>query len=282
MLKFLPGLVFLLIVYSLPAQTSMEQRLDSFNTYQNANPTFKIYVSHDKPAYVAGERIWLSTFLVDGTLHKLNVLSQTVYAELLDSHGEVIDRIMLNAPWGVGSGSIQLPDSLSAGNYVLRAYINFMRNQDPDYFFHKTIPVITPGLPSTGEKIGRRPDLQFFPEGGNFLIGVDNQLAFKAVGADGLPISVSGIILDEKKEVVTRFASSHNGMGLITLTPSPGKSYTAIIDNHPDTTYTLPSLQFSGYSLLMTHFVELADNQDLRRFWQANVPYLLSFVPHML
>ncbi len=252
MLKYIPGLILLLATITLHAQVSLEKQLQTFNEYQDSNPVFKIYMSHDKPAYVAGETIWLSTFLVDGSLHQLNALSQTVYAELLDSQGQTIDKIMLNTPLGMGAGNILLPDSLPSGNYILRAYNNYMRNEGAEYFFHKTIPVISPESPSTGEEITEKPDLQFFPEGGTFLIGVDNRVAFKAVGTDGLPVAVSGNILDEKKEIVTTFASSHDGMGRVTLTPSPGKSYTAILDEYPDTVYTLPAVLFSGYSIQVT------------------------------
>ena len=253
-MKYMLSLLLMLAAFKSPAQQELTQLIDQLNVRQNTQPEFKVYVSHDKPAYVAGETIWLTAFLVDGTFHRLNALTQTIYAELLDAEGNMIIQQILNAPLGVAPSDMQLPDSLPAGNYVLRAYTNYMRNQSPDFFFHKTIPILTAEYPSTGAQsdLEGRTDLQFFPEGGTFLIGVENRVAFKAIGSDGLPIDVTGKIIDETGTAVTAFNSIHDGMGEIRLTPSPGKSYTAILENPDGGSYTLPAVEFSGYSLAIT------------------------------
>ncbi|MCA6073476.1 MG2 domain-containing protein [Fulvivirga sedimenti] len=251
MLKRLFCLLPLLMWMSASSQ-DLNTILDAFNKKQLEHPYFKIYVSHDKPAYVAGETIWFTAILVDGSFHKLNALTQTIYAELLNADGNPVEQLMLNAPLGAASGSLQIPDSVPEGNYTLRAYTNYMRNGAEEFFFHKSIPVLNPDIPASPLSTLQEIDLQFFPEGGTFLIGVNNKVAFKAIGGNGKSIEVSGEIIDEKGTVVTPFKSEYLGMGLIELIPAPGKSYKAIIQTPQQMEVDLPSVEFSGYSLQVT------------------------------
>lgn len=92
-----------------------------------------------------------------------------------------------------------------------------------------------------------RIDLQFFPEGGNLVDGLESKVAFKAIGADGLSRDVKGVIKDENEEVVTLFESSHKGMGCFLLKPETKKKYTAHLEfNHLKYVYTVPKALEKG------------------------------------
>lgn len=70
-------------------------------------------------------------------------------------------------------------------------------------------------------------DLQFFPEGGKLVNGLESKIAFKAIGIDGLSREVKGVIETGGGEVVANFESSHKGMGAFTLKPEAKKEYFA-------------------------------------------------------
>jgi TonB-dependent SusC/RagA subfamily outer membrane receptor len=70
-------------------------------------------------------------------------------------------------------------------------------------------------------------DLQFLPEGGTFVGGLQTILAFKAVNEYGKPADVKGVITDSKGVKVATFASYHGGMGILTFTPVAGSKYYA-------------------------------------------------------
>lgn len=70
-------------------------------------------------------------------------------------------------------------------------------------------------------------DFQFFPEGGELISGIPNQVAFKAVKISGLSVDVKGSIIDEQNNELTTFTSSFGGMGSFFLTPEVGKTYRA-------------------------------------------------------
>lgn len=72
-----------------------------------------------------------------------------------------------------------------------------------------------------------RIDLQFFPEGGKLVSGLESKVAFKAIGTDGLSREVKGEIKDENENIITSFESSHKGMGAFLLKPKAGEKYFA-------------------------------------------------------
>lgn len=59
-------------------------------------------------------------------------------------------------------------------------------------------------------------DVQFFPEGGTLLVGNRQQVAFKAIGSDGLPLEVTGTVYQDAVPLFD-IASEHDGMGSFRL-----------------------------------------------------------------
>src|ERR1700761_9198630 len=101
------------------------------------------------------------------------------------------------------------------------------------------------------KSIARPNDLQFFPEGGELLVGVSTKVAFKAVKPDGLGIDVKGTVNDNTGKAVAEFSSSHLGMGTFEFTPEDGKTYTVKATFADGTTATpdLPKIQTGGMNL---------------------------------
>lgn len=69
--------------------------------------------------------------------------------------------------------------------------------------------------------------VSFFPEGGDLLSGVFQQVAFKAQAVTGFSLPVSGVLLNSMGDTVTTFTTEHDGMGVFSFTPETGMSYTA-------------------------------------------------------
>jgi len=99
--------------------------------------------------------------------------------------------------------------------------------------------------------VARPDDIQFFPEGGQLILGLRTKIAFKAVKPDGLGIDVSGSITDNNNNPVAEFSSSHLGMGIFAFTPQDGKTYTAKVTFADGTTATpdLPKIVTGGVDL---------------------------------
>jgi hypothetical protein len=94
-------------------------------------------------------------------------------------------------------------------------------------------------------------DVQFFPESGNIVNGLNSKVAFKATGADGLGADIKGTLTDDQNNTITTFGSRHLGMGLFTFIPQRGRSYKANITFADGSTkgIDLPKTIDKGYVL---------------------------------
>jgi len=94
-------------------------------------------------------------------------------------------------------------------------------------------------------------DLQFFPEGGELIESINNKVAFKAIQEKGLGVGVKGEVLDNTGKVISKLESQHLGMGVFSIIPEAGKTYSAnlIFANGIKKTIALPASKPSGLTL---------------------------------
>ena len=223
-----------------------------FNLYLTELPQEKVYLHTDRTFYASGETIWFKAYITTGPNHEPSLLSKTVYVELLEENGEVLHYLNLFSPDGFASGHIDLPDSLSSGDYLLRAYTNWMRNFDEAYFFHQQIKILNPESSTQALTPSHSDlDIQFFPEGGSLVEGILSKVAVKAIGQDGLGRKIQGEILEDGIKIGD-FKSNHLGMGIFGLLPQAGKVYQAKILN-TDLMLGLPSAMPEGIVLSVTN-----------------------------
>jgi len=210
----------------------LERLISGFKKYLDELPQEKIYVHFDRPYYASGEIIWFKAYLTAGPYHEPSQLSRTVYVELINERRKLVKHVKLLAIDGSASGDIVLDDSLSSGNYVIRAYTHWMKNCEEDYFFHRSIKIWNQkDQTNTTEAQGKSISINFFPEGGELVNGILSKVAFKVVDSDGLGREIKGKVVDELGELVCEFKSNTLGMGAFPLVPKRGKTYLALIDN---------------------------------------------------
>lgn len=265
-------LSLILVLLSFADTGVLENLLGRLRQHHAERPQQKLYLHLDKPFYAAGDNIWYKSYLMEGSLHGLDSQSRVVYVELLDAQHKILNQQMLYSFGGISYGDFRLPDTLPEGRYALRAYTNYMRNFGEEFFFFKEISVFSPKkAPMNKLQPDGMPDLQFFAEGGNFVAGGLNRLAFKALGPDGRGMHVGGEIVDETGRVVGKFSSEHRGMGTIELIPEPGKRYHARITEPYtiDWSYPLPEVETSGYRLYAD---AVNDHQHILLAVQATAP----------
>lgn len=218
----------------------------------------KAYLQFDKPYYAAGDTIYFKAYVTSGELHQLSNLSGVLHADLITPDNKIARSIKLQLLNGLAWGDFFLPDSLPKGNYRVRAYTQWMRNEGDDTFFERILPVgsseiqkIAENMPAGSRAAEKKADVQFLPEGGSLVSGVKSKIAFKAIGVDGRATNISGAIVDEENNEVCQFASAHLGMGFFYLQPQDGKRYTANVtyaDGARDS-FKLPVAAASGVVL---------------------------------
>ena len=243
--------------------------------YNKAYPQEKIYLHFDKPFYTPGETIWYKAYHVNVAGNIPSALSKIIYTELLDKNGKVIIRQILKAENGFANGEFLLPESLLQGKYQVRAYTNWMRNFDQDFFFTKEILIFDPQTESDivqADSSNKKIDLQFFPEGGYLVSGLTSKVAFKALNGSGEGIHVKGEITDQDGNVIIPFESFHLGMGAFILKPEKGLTYFAnlIPESDKRINFALPGVLEEG--LVMS--VDNSSGDLIRVVVQANEAFI--------
>lgn len=213
-----------------------------------SHPIEKVYLHMDRDNYVAGETAWFKAYL--SSEWQPDTISTTLYVELLNERSAVISRKTLPVFLGAANGDIELGDSLSTGMYTIRAYTATMMNQDPGFVYKRGLFIYGKRQKAPAAETQQTLQMNFFPEGGNMVEGVNNNIAFKATNNSGLPVNVNGVIKNSKGEKVTEFTSWHDGMGMFELTPLPGEKYQAEIAN-AGITINFPASVTKGIALMV-------------------------------
>ncbi len=274
------ALIFALFAFTATRNTDeLTEIITKITNHHDQRPQEKLYVQLDKSFYVAGENIWFKAYLVDAKLHiPDSAVSKVLYVELLNTNKEVLIRHMLYSPAGISYGDFQLPDSLPQGKYLIRAYTNYMKNLDHDFFFYKGFQVFNTDGHEEPTTESESIDVQFFPEGGNLLAGVENRVAFKAINSQGKGIFVEGEIIDDKNKFVTSFKTGHSGMGSFKMFVLSTNKYNAKLKTPLATAeFQLPEVTGKGYMLQVTDAGE-----NLRVYIYSNIDNSTAPVPFIL
>ncbi len=256
-MKHLRSIVLLVLVLSggLFPFLVRAQKIDSMmNIYAESYPQEKIYVHFDKKIYNPGETIWFKAYLFTGADPSL--ASKNFYAELSDAAGNILQRKIAPVLESTTAGSFDLPQNMKSGHVHFRAYTTWMTNFDSAFYFEKDIRVYSkkmdsagaagmPGISAagsaggTGSMEGQTPmsgasrarqdaRIQFFPESGDMVSGLESLVAFKANDQYGLPVSVKGSLLDGSGKELLDFRSEHDGMGKFLIPPHKNDSLVAV------------------------------------------------------
>jgi hypothetical protein len=174
-----------------PAQ--LDNITGKFIKYTQSVPWEDVFVHTDREEYIAGEELWFNVYLIDRQRNKPSSLSRIVYFEVLnpDNHPVVQKRIEIEK--GFGPGQVILPDTLSTGNYTLRAYTNWMKNFLPSDCFMKNINIYNT-LNSRSYRMkpdnGKSPTLKAARIGSQELAGKDFTFTVNKPDPDNLVLSI--------------------------------------------------------------------------------------------
>ena len=153
------------------ANDATAKKITTLLTANNNRPEEKIYLKSSQDAYQPGDAIEFTAFVVNGTNLKPSVQGSVLFVELLDSTNSPLLKQSYEIDEGIASGKLNIPTTLSEGDYRLKATTNL-----PDsYVFSKQIRLTNAGQQTSSRiainKVDQKPkgDLMFVPEGGQFL-----------------------------------------------------------------------------------------------------------------
>ena len=239
--------------------------VDAFN---RAYPQEKAYLHFDNTGYFIGETVHFKAYVVDCSIDSLSRLSRILYVELVSPGGDVLETRKVRLENGLGVGDIKLDNVLTSGFYEIRAYTRWMTNWGEEACFSRVFPIF--GRPrhegdysnrsmddNTGLK--RLPDMRdtkedkssdynigIYPEGGHFVEGLVNRVAFQVTDEYGRPLACSGVLLSAEGDTVCRVETVHSSRGVFVCNGIAGLSLEMQDSSGVSFSRSLPEPEKSG------------------------------------
>jgi hypothetical protein len=178
-----------LLSQNLYSQPSSEKNNDSdIRNYKE-----ELFVRTDRDVYITGEEVWFKVYKLDGVTNTPSALSKVVYLELLDKNNFPLKQIKVKTDNSSGSSSFVIPDNINSGNYLIRAYTNWMKNFTSDMFFYKSISVINPFETVDHIKL---------PAGNVKTDSVKNQTPVSYITDEqGIPVGLASLATKDNKQI---------------------------------------------------------------------------------
>ncbi len=261
----------------------LESIVKKMDAYQRLFIHEKVYLHLDRPHYLAGETIWFSAYATFAATATPDTLSRLLYVDLVASETQeilVTKRVRLTD--GLGQGDILLSDDLPSGPYRIRAYTHWMRNFPEDLFFHRDFNVLgqEPAAVSSSAA-GSEVDVQFMPEGGHMVRGLESKIAFKATDSQGKSVSLSGTVVNQSNDTLAWFRTEHLGMGQFNFKPQAGQTYRIQVEKTDggSVTFPFPTIKEEGVALIADN---LSNKENLRVFVRSNSvdPVEMALIAH--
>ncbi len=259
-----PACLLLFIAFTMhaAAQNSQENILDSFAskliTAVKTNQTERAYVVTDRSVYKAGEYLWFKAFVLKTASFKESYKSRFLFVDIVDDNDSIVKQVIIDRANDTSDYRLQLSDHLFTGYYWLRAYTRQMAQSDTNSIAIKPLYIVgTPWLHPPKQKNNITgtgdPVINFYPEGGNIIPGINSTVALLATAKSGNPLSINGYVKDSRGDTTTHFTTNAAGLARFNFEPSGYRKYEAVINSEgKELHYPLPPFNFFTGQLSVT------------------------------
>jgi hypothetical protein len=135
------------VFWSCPSYSQMN------GIYAHASFAEKIYLQLDSKVYTTDKTIWFKSIVANAADHAPTALSGVLYVELIDPDERTVEKKVIKMDHGIGDGFFDLNQSYAEGVYLIRAYTEWDKNFDDDFFFKEYIQVFAPSAKTKADPI---------------------------------------------------------------------------------------------------------------------------------
>ena len=246
--KFLLVTLFVFAAFQLSAQKTLTEDviktrlLTPYDNYFTADREM-VYTQFNKSQYLRGDDIWFTSWVLNPANKQLSFTTSKLYVELWSSAKKLISRKILSVKGGTASNFMHVADTLAPGTYCFRAYTNWMRNFYDDKDFNVPVTILAPTVkkvnPDNSAALKNEAllkgtlksgiisdyDIQFLPESGHFIEGIDNVFGVKITDAVGHGVKTTGKVSDADNNEIATYTTNQLGMSNFTIAESPNMVY---------------------------------------------------------
>ena len=258
--------------YRLPTNTRQDSLAKRYST--GVLPPL-VHVRSDRNLYLTGDKLRVSSWLVEPQTMTLWPRPAVLAIDLLDPKGRLVFHHWLAVTDGRAAGSWRLPDSLSTGLYRLRAYTaaDLATNRPA---FERSLPIYNalntslPNSPVATDSV----TLRTLPEGGTWVAGLPSRVGMQTLDSRGQPIAATGQLLDPQGNAVAQWQTNGGGAGSVVFTPTAGQVYRAVVSKRPHWPVILPEVNAQGIALA----VDTADSTGTMLALHGTTPQATVYV----
>ncbi|MFP3594381.1 TonB-dependent receptor plug domain-containing protein [Chryseobacterium sp. SIMBA_038] len=226
-------------IYKIRAFTNWMQNEEGKNVFEKeitlqkiVSPRILMKLDFPKKGYGAGDEV-----LADFSMRSLSNLPIPFYeADFTVMHnGETISQgKLVTDKEGKKQLKFTLPSVLKSSDALLNIKVNFDGFTES---ISRNIPIVLNNL-----------DIKFMPEGGTFINGIEQNIAFKILDEFEKPVDAVLAILNQNNQKVAEVSAYNFGMGSFLFTPKKGENYYAkvIKPENINQVYQLPMAKDDG------------------------------------
>jgi hypothetical protein len=222
MQKSISSVLFILSIFFITQ--SQAQAYDSLlSIYEEDFPREKIHIHFDRTMYNTGETIYYKLYVMSGL--EMPSISKNVYVSWYDNNGNYIKQTVAPLFQSSAKGSFDVPANYKGNFLKAKAYTRWMLNDDSVFLYEKDISINNAVVSKPKNTITPKTRVDVFPEGGTFVQGLINKIAFKATNNFGTPVFIKGFLVNDKNKVLDTLKVLHDGMGFFKLRPLETEKY---------------------------------------------------------
>lgn len=251
MKSYLTTIILLVFTLSCFSQDDPVKQIESLLKPSSSIPADQVFLHIDRNLYQPGDTIRFQAYIRDRQTGIFETKSISLYVLLVNSRHKTIDSARFRIMNSTANGWLKIPFDAPHNDYSVLAFTSRMINYNAEYVFSAPVRIdkLRPEPITNNQKPGNEKpaglqleaseksiDLRFLPEGGTFINGISQRLAFNAVNSLGAGFKTEGTIINQKGDKICDFKSGLLGPGVVTFTPMAGNTYFA----------TLKGTEFSG------------------------------------
>lgn len=224
--------------------TTVQSLVAHSDKFNRVLPQEKVYLHFDNTGYFMEETIWFKAYVVSSDSNRYTSKSRVLYVELLNPSGDVVSEKKLEIKDGQAHGDFVLHDLFMTGFYEVRAYTRYMLNWGGGAVFSRVFPVFkeparagdySRKAMTQTEGGGRYPDnrgedsvksgrmnVDFYPEGGSLIRGLESRVAFSVYDRDGSHFETDGFLVSGG-DTLCAVRTLREGRGVFSCVPGGGE-----------------------------------------------------------
>ena len=241
----------------------------------------------DKNTWSHDEPIFFKAYILTGPNRVRATLSKVLRLEILDEEGALVTTHYYRIQDAMSQGGILVPKKLKEGDYVLRAYTQWMKNYGEDSYFTTRLTYLDKrenSIEAYNDQV--LESVNFYPEGGELVQGLDNWLLLKAHDMNGYEMNVEGDIWDAEGSLVKSVKNFGSGISSVKFVPKKDREYE--FRTKDGISFPLPSIKDSGFLLnantlnpkSLMLLVQASQEHIGSKVWlqgtMGNVPYFIK------